>query len=314
MAGSLAAPGSTVVWQGAVIARHLPAGKSAHCHFIITPLLAPCHQRRQQQQQKQQGTSLALAGRRCNWQIEAHFDNYYNNSLCSRQAVECRHPALPGRQCWRWRYHRQCSPFAVTTGCRAGSVIICGSLEVNSGKTEAPKPNSKSTNVTVDSHSDDSSSIIHVESPNKPGTFQIVTSSLTELGLRIVEALVDSAHSKGFVSLKFYVTDSAGQKIAEPKDARNIETVVLTALNNSSPAKPVKLPGIPSTSYTDGDLSDSELRSKLQLLYRLMDTYLQNDVFSLQKSIMDHVEYTIARSRFNFDDFEAYMVFLQLHS
>lgn len=181
--------------------------------------------------------------------------------------------------------------------------MVLGSLEVNSGKTEASL-----TRVTVDNHSDDNATIIHVDSPNKAGTFQIVTSSLKELGLQIVEALVDSA--EGLVSVKFHATDSAGHKIRDAKDARNIEAVVLTALNNSLPAPPVNLPGLPTTIYAkpDEDLSDIDLRSKTQLLYRLMDTYLQNDVFSLQSSIMDHVEYTIARSRFNFDDFEAYMV------
>mmetsp|Transcript_10074 Transcript_10074/g.46169 ORF Transcript_10074/g.46169 Transcript_10074/m.46169 type:complete len:830 (-) Transcript_10074:1618-4107(-) len=37
-----------------------------------------------------------------------------------------------------------------------------------------------------------------------------------------------------------------------------------------------------------------------------MDSYAKNDVLSVQKSIVDHVEYTLARSRYRFDDFEAY--------
>ena len=44
------------------------------------------------------------------------------------------------------------------------------------------------------------------------------------------------------------------------------------------------------------------------LLYSLMDSYAKNDVLSVQKSIVDHVEYTLARSRYRFDDFEAYQV------
>lgn len=36
------------------------------------------------------------------------------------------------------------------------------------------------------------------------------------------------------------------------------------------------------------------------------DTYIKNDVLSIQQSIVNHAEYTLARSRFNFDDFEAY--------
>lgn len=37
------------------------------------------------------------------------------------------------------------------------------------------------------------------------------------------------------------------------------------------------------------------------------DTYLKNDVLSIQESIVSHVEYTLARSRYNFDDLEAYL-------
>ncbi|KAG7019601.1 Glycogen phosphorylase 1 [Cucurbita argyrosperma subsp. argyrosperma] len=41
-------------------------------------------------------------------------------------------------------------------------------------------------------------------------------------------------------------------------------------------------------------------------MFELMDGFLKNDPVSLQKDILDHVEYTVARSRFSFDDFEAY--------
>eukprot|EP00955_Chlamydomonas_euryale_P106685 365720-Chlamydomonas_euryale.AAC.12 len=36
------------------------------------------------------------------------------------------------------------------------------------------------------------------------------------------------------------------------------------------------------------------------------DTYMKNDVLSIQEGIINHVEYTMARSRYKFDDFEAY--------
>jgi len=38
-------------------------------------------------------------------------------------------------------------------------------------------------------------------------------------------------------------------------------------------------------------------RRRTELLDSLMDTYIKNDVLSIQKSIVDHVEYTVARSR-----------------
>jgi glucan phosphorylase len=37
------------------------------------------------------------------------------------------------------------------------------------------------------------------------------------------------------------------------------------------------------------------------------DTYTKNDVLSIQQSIVSHVEYTLARSRFKFDNIEAYL-------
>lgn len=46
---------------------------------------------------------------------------------------------------------------------------------------------------------------------------------------------------------------------------------------------------------------------KQAVLDSLMDRYLRNDVLSIQQSIVNHVEYTIARSRYKFDDEEAYM-------
>jgi hypothetical protein len=33
---------------------------------------------------------------------------------------------------------------------------------------------------------------------------------------------------------------------------------------------------------------------------------MKNDVLSIQEDIVNHVEYTMARSRYKFDDFEAY--------
>lgn len=37
------------------------------------------------------------------------------------------------------------------------------------------------------------------------------------------------------------------------------------------------------------------------------DTYTKSDVLSIQESIVNHVEYTLARSRYRFDDLEAYL-------
>lgn len=51
-----------------------------------------------------------------------------------------------------------------------------------------------------------------------------------------------------------------------------------------------------------------ERRTKAEKMFGLMDGFSKNDPISLQKDILDHVEYTVARSRFSFDDFEAFQV------
>lgn len=45
-----------------------------------------------------------------------------------------------------------------------------------------------------------------------------------------------------------------------------------------------------------------KLETKSDKLWSLMDSYLPRDPLTIQKSIMSHVEYTLARTRFNLDD------------
>lgn len=41
-------------------------------------------------------------------------------------------------------------------------------------------------------------------------------------------------------------------------------------------------------------------------IWELMSSYIGSDKKSIQRSIVNHVEYTLARTRFNFDNFGAY--------
>lgn len=68
------------------------------------------------------------------------------------------------------------------------------------------------------------------------------------------------------------------------------------ALSRSASKRPAPPPGAASKSST-----------KKQLLANLMDTYTKSDVLSIEESIVQHVEYTLARSRYSFDDLEAYL-------
>ena len=41
-------------------------------------------------------------------------------------------------------------------------------------------------------------------------------------------------------------------------------------------------------------------------MWELMKSYMGNDKQSIQRQIVNHVEYTLARTRFDFDNFGAY--------
>ena len=45
---------------------------------------------------------------------------------------------------------------------------------------------------------------------------------------------------------------------------------------------------------------------KNERIWELMSSYIGTDKKSIQRSIVNHVEYTLARTRFNFDNFGAY--------
>jgi starch phosphorylase len=94
----------------------------------------------------------------------------------------------------------------------------------------------------------------------------------------------------------FFVTGDDGARVDDPYDMANIEqvlTVVLNAhfLKSSGFVRPVD--GDKAHMNTDG----SKPRQK-DLLYSLMDNYIKNDVLSVQNSIVNHVEYTLGRSRY----------------
>lgn len=59
--------------------------------------------------------------------------------------------------------------------------------------------------------------------------------------------------------------------------------------------------------YTTHDSSDEEITAKAEKLWALMASYISNDVESIQRSIVNHVEYTLACTRFNFDNRKAYL-------
>ena len=160
--------------------------------------------------------------------------------------------------------------------------------------------------VSVDGASDPAFTVISIRATNRPGILQLLKSTLEDLGLSVERTEVDM--EKDLTSDVFYVTGDDGARVDDPYDLANIEQVLVVVLNahyrkSSGAPRPPDGDVRRSTSGPDG----MKPRQK-DLLYSLMDNYIKNDVLSVQSSIVNHVEYTLGRSRYRFDDFEAYQV------
>lgn len=174
---------------------------------------------------------------------------------------------------------------------------------------------SETTSVTVDA-SDPSSEFtcFVIRARNKIGLLQVITRVFKVLGLRIEKATVE--FEGDFFVKRFFVTDSHGRKIEEAASLDRIEKALRDAIGDGGDGTAA----VPAVSLAAsrgfvvrraGLLPDSgERRAKAERLFGLMDGFRKNDPVSLQKDILDHVEFTVARSRFYFDDFEAYQVIL----
>lgn len=155
--------------------------------------------------------------------------------------------------------------------------------------------------VMVDSSADKGTTDIEIVAPNWPGILASITEEFKVLELEVVESAIDL--KDGHVLYKFSVQDIRIDAHANFEDFKNVEKALRRVLNPSlwsDLGKNVNL---------CHSIGDPETQRRRRLLW-LMDQYLNNDVPSIQKSIVDHVEYTIARSRFKFDDFEAYKVLI----
>lgn len=168
--------------------------------------------------------------------------------------------------------------------------------------------------VAVDNDSNENYTIVTVRAGNRPGLLKLITATFGDLGLDVGRAVVDMGLD-GSVQDAFFVTGAGGKKVTERTDLEHVQKCLLDVLNHDA-YKLARGGGSRSGGATrpvgghyeravHENLSPVE-RRRTELLYGLMDQYIRNDVLSIQKSIVDHVEYTVARSRYKFDDFEAY--------
>ncbi|WVY93404.1 hypothetical protein V8G54_032492 [Vigna mungo] len=170
-----------------------------------------------------------------------------------------------------------------------------------------------SSTIAVDNSDTDDSTAFVIRARSRIGLLQVITRVFKVLGLTVDRATVE--FEGDFFVKKFFVTDSHGNKIEDSDSLERIKralaeavggdgdgdgrgTVSVTRPAVANPGVVVRRPGL-----VDGV---GERRAKAERMFTLMDGFLKNDPLSLQKDILNHVEYTVARSRFSFDDFEAY--------
>ncbi|VFQ78492.1 unnamed protein product [Cuscuta campestris] len=150
--------------------------------------------------------------------------------------------------------------------------------------------------------------VFEVRARNRIGLLQVITRVFNVLGLKIDRAVVEF-EGELFVK-KFYVTDLRGRKIEDDENLERIQMALMDAVEGGGhgAVAPRVGDGGRGVAFRKAglgiDLGDR--KGKAERMFGLMDGFLKNDPVSLQKDILDHVEFTVARSRFNFDDFEAY--------
>ncbi|PRW61146.1 starch phosphorylase [Chlorella sorokiniana] len=149
--------------------------------------------------------------------------------------------------------------------------------------------------LSIDITQEDNNTCIVVQGVSRPGLLSSLTSTFTDLGLDVVRAEIGG--KGGNFHDTFWVTTADGRKVndADVASVKNAIEVSLAAFAKPATAVRPKL-------TVQGISEDRQ-----ELLHTLMDTYVKNDVLSIQQSIVNHVEYTLARSRYMFDDLEAYM-------
>ncbi len=136
------------------------------------------------------------------------------------------------------------------------------------------------------------------------GLLLAITSTFTNLGVDVVRAEVGGAAAGG-VRDRFFVTAAGGGQVppAELAAVRGALEATLAAPGGAS-SRP-KLGA--AAAAAAGAAGGAAGAARAALLHELMDTYQPRSVLGIQQSIVHHVEYTLARSRYKFDDVEAYL-------
>ncbi|GAB4815011.1 hypothetical protein N2152v2_002057 [Parachlorella kessleri] len=158
---------------------------------------------------------------------------------------------------------------------------------------EAERTVDSTAAVIIDNGSEDGTTLITIDGSNKPGMLGMLTSTFADLGLDVVKAEIGGTGKS--IHDRFWVVGADGKKLGDGEVAAVQQALEVTLASSKPGSSRPKL----------SPAGQSSERS--ELLHTLMDTYVKNDVLNIQQSIVRHVEYTLARSRFKFDEQEAYM-------
>lgn len=164
--------------------------------------------------------------------------------------------------------------------------------------------------VTFANDNVNDSTLFVIRARNRIGLLGVITRVFKVLGLTIQGASVE--FEGDFFIKNFHVTSSDGKRIEDVESLERIRNSLMEAIDvvgdTSGGVMQAGGRGVVVKKSVLGLESQGGRRAKAEKMFGLMDGFLKNDPMSLQKDILDHVEYTVARSRFNFDDFEAFQV------
>ncbi|KFM28540.1 Glycogen phosphorylase 1 [Auxenochlorella protothecoides] len=159
-------------------------------------------------------------------------------------------------------------------------------------------PATSEHSVTVETTEE--GALISLTCPNRAGLLSRLTSAFEALGLDVTKADIggDARHAHD----RFWVAKPGGGAVT-PAEAASIKlTLEGSVAGAGAPAAP------PPAAKTRPLLAvPGAARDQAHLLHTLMDTYTSDNVLAIQQAIVHHVEYTLAQTRYKFDDLEAYM-------
>jgi len=174
---------------------------------------------------------------------------------------------------------------------RTSSMVVRATEPVSTSSTYSL---ADSGTVSLDNDVDPTWTVLSINCTNRPGLLSALAGTFRDLALDVGRAVIEGGDERNATD-KFWLRNVSGTKITSPDQ----QAALIRVLKDTLGVKR-KLESRPKFgSSNKGAQADN-------ISHGLMDTYKKNDVLSIQENIINHVEYTMARSRYRFDDFECY--------